>query len=117
MSSAAHKSTRAAFSCPVAYPLDIYMRIRYNTAMIKSFADRETEKVYHQFFSSKLPQAMQRTALRKLIMIDNAAFGSMTSTAYVSLWMATTSAMLRSSIITDGADAYYDQNGGYQCLI
>lgn len=41
--------------------------------MIKSFADKETEKIYHQEFSRKLPQSIQRTALRKLIMIDNAA--------------------------------------------
>ena len=40
--------------------------------MIKSFADKETEKVYHQIFSLKLPQNVQRIALRKLIMIDNA---------------------------------------------
>ncbi len=40
--------------------------------MIKSFADKETEKVYHQVFSRKLPQGIQRVALRKLIMIDNA---------------------------------------------
>ena len=53
------------------YPLDIYTLSGYNTIMIKSFADRETEKVYHQVFSSKLPQAMQRTALRKLIMLDD----------------------------------------------
>lgn len=38
--------------------------------MIKSFSDRETEKVYHQEFSKKLPQAIQRTALRKLMMLD-----------------------------------------------
>lgn len=41
--------------------------------MIKSFADKETEKVYNQVFSTKLPTDIQRTALRKLIMIDNAA--------------------------------------------
>lgn len=41
--------------------------------MIKSFADRETEKVFNQTFSKKLPQNIQRIALRKLIMIDNAA--------------------------------------------
>ena len=41
--------------------------------MIKSFADKETEKVYQQVFSKKLPQDIQRVALRKLIMIDNAA--------------------------------------------
>ena len=40
--------------------------------MIKTFADKETEKVYNQIFSKKLPQAIQRIALRKLIMIDNA---------------------------------------------
>ena len=39
--------------------------------MIKSFADKETEKVYHQIFSRKLPQAIQKIALRKLIMIDH----------------------------------------------
>ena len=40
--------------------------------MIKSFADRETEKVYNQQFSRKLPSTIQRIALRKLIMIDDA---------------------------------------------
>ena len=40
--------------------------------MIKNFADKETEKIYNQFFSRRLPQAIQRIALRKLIMIDNA---------------------------------------------
>lgn len=40
--------------------------------MIKPFADREAEKIYNQFFSRKLPQIIQKIALRKLIMIDNA---------------------------------------------
>ncbi|MBE5846083.1 MAG: type II toxin-antitoxin system RelE/ParE family toxin [Lachnospiraceae bacterium] len=40
--------------------------------MIKSFADKETEKIYKQIFSKKLPHDIQRIALRKLIMIDNA---------------------------------------------
>ena len=40
--------------------------------MIRSFADKETEKVYQQQFSKKLPQSIQRMALRKLIMLDNA---------------------------------------------
>ena len=40
--------------------------------MINSFKDRETEKIYNQIFSRKLPQSIQRIALRKLIMIDNA---------------------------------------------
>ena len=40
--------------------------------MIKSFADKETEKIYTQVFSKKLPHNIQGVALRKLIMIDNA---------------------------------------------
>ncbi|MBQ7263241.1 MAG: type II toxin-antitoxin system RelE/ParE family toxin [Synergistaceae bacterium] len=39
--------------------------------MIKSFADDETEKVFRQQFSRKLPHDIQRRALRKLIMLDN----------------------------------------------
>ena len=53
-------------------PLDVCTRNRYNKNMIKSFADKETEKIYNQTFSKKLPQNIQRVALRKLIMIDNA---------------------------------------------
>lgn len=40
--------------------------------MIKSFNDKETEKIYNQIFSRKLPSDIQRVALRKLIMMDNA---------------------------------------------
>ncbi|NLC74955.1 MAG: type II toxin-antitoxin system RelE/ParE family toxin [Clostridiales bacterium] len=40
--------------------------------MINDFADKETEKIFDQHFSKKLPQAIQRIALRKLIMINNA---------------------------------------------
>ncbi len=40
--------------------------------MIKSFADKETERIYKQHFSKKLPHDIQPIALRKLIMINNA---------------------------------------------
>lgn len=40
--------------------------------MIVSFADKETESIYNQQFSKKIPQQIQKTALRKLIMLDNA---------------------------------------------
>ena len=40
--------------------------------MIKSFADKETELIYNQKFSKKLPNTIQKVALRKLMMIDNA---------------------------------------------
>ncbi|MBR5182042.1 MAG: type II toxin-antitoxin system RelE/ParE family toxin [Clostridiales bacterium] len=40
--------------------------------MIKSFADKETEKIFNQIFSKKLPGDIQRIALRKMILINNA---------------------------------------------
>lgn len=40
--------------------------------MIKTFADKETEKLFRQEFSKKLPQSIQRIALRKLLMIHAA---------------------------------------------
>ena len=40
--------------------------------MILSFADKETEKIYRQEFSKRLPKDIQRTAFMKLLMIDNA---------------------------------------------
>ncbi len=40
--------------------------------MIVSFFDKETEKVFKQLYSRKLPESIQRVALRKLIMINNA---------------------------------------------
>lgn len=41
--------------------------------MIKSFADKETEKIYNQIFSKNLPISIQKIALRKLMMLDNAS--------------------------------------------
>ena len=40
--------------------------------MIKSFADRETEKVWKGEFSSKLPNEIQPIARRQLRMMNNA---------------------------------------------
>ena len=40
--------------------------------MITTFKDKETEKIYHQVFSKKLPIDIQHIALRKLIMLNNA---------------------------------------------
>ena len=44
----------------------------YIIGMIINFKDKETEKVYNQIFTKKLPNDIQRIALRKLIMIDSA---------------------------------------------
>lgn len=39
--------------------------------MIKSFKDKDTEKIYSRVGSNKLPRDIQQTALRKLRMINN----------------------------------------------
>ena len=52
--------------------LDMYIPDAYNLTMIIGFGDKETEKVYNQQFSRKLPHDIQQVALRKLILIDNA---------------------------------------------
>ena len=41
--------------------------------MIKSFKDKEAEKIFNGQFSSKLPENIQRIALRKLTQIYGAA--------------------------------------------
>ena len=48
------------------------MKGRYIIYMINSFADKETEKVFNQEFSRKLPESIQKVALRKLMMINAA---------------------------------------------
>jgi proteic killer suppression protein len=42
--------------------------------VIKSFRDKETEKVYFRERSAKLPADIQQIALRKLRMINNARY-------------------------------------------
>ena len=51
----------------------MYTQSGYTAFMIKNFCDKETEKIYNQIFSKKIPTDIQTVALRKLIMIDNAA--------------------------------------------
>lgn len=51
---------------------DIYTQSVYNFFMIISFADKETEKIYNQKYSRRLPQDIQKIALRKLIMMNSA---------------------------------------------
>jgi len=41
--------------------------------MIRSFADRETEKVWEGEVSKRLPRDIQTTALRKLMLIEAAS--------------------------------------------
>lgn len=41
--------------------------------MIKSFADKETRKIWNRAYSKKLPDDIQQRSRRKLILIDSAA--------------------------------------------
>ncbi|MBN1525373.1 MAG: type II toxin-antitoxin system RelE/ParE family toxin [Spirochaetales bacterium] len=40
--------------------------------MLQSFQDKETEKVWNQEYSKKLPRDIQRVGLRKLFMLNRA---------------------------------------------
>ena len=40
--------------------------------MLKSFQNKETEKIFNRQFSGKLPQNIQHLARRKLVMLDAA---------------------------------------------
>jgi proteic killer suppression protein len=46
--------------------------MRYYGIVIKSFADKETEKLFARQFSRKLPQSIQRVARYKLEILDAA---------------------------------------------
>lgn len=50
----------------------MYTESVYNIVMIRSFKDKETEKIFNQEFSKKFPVDIQKIALRKLIMINAA---------------------------------------------
>jgi len=52
--------------------LDVNNVLRYYIAMIKSFRDKETEKIFNRNFSKKFPSDVQHQARRKLIMLDAA---------------------------------------------
>jgi len=40
--------------------------------MIRSFSDKELEKIYNQTFSRKIPHNIQKATLKKLLMINAA---------------------------------------------
>ena len=57
------------------YIIELYLFSRYNQrrdSMIIGFKDKETEKIYHQSFSKRFSPFIQRLALRKLMLLDNA---------------------------------------------
>ncbi len=46
--------------------------MRYHNIMIKSFRNKETEKIFNRRFSGKLSQNIQRVARKKLVILDAA---------------------------------------------
>lgn len=52
--------------------LDDNILAGYYRPMIRSFKCKETEKLFHGRFSSRLPQSIQRTAVIKLAMLNAA---------------------------------------------
>ena len=50
----------------------MYTKNVYNVGMIRSFKCKETEKIFFQEYSKKIPNTIQKVALRKLMMIDAA---------------------------------------------
>jgi len=52
--------------------LDVNIGMRYYAVMIKTFRDKETEKIFNRLVSTKLPQDIQHVARRKLVILDSA---------------------------------------------
>ena len=52
--------------------LDVNNVVRYYLIMIKTFRDKETEKIFNRHFSKKFPPDIQHQARRKLVMLDAA---------------------------------------------
>jgi proteic killer suppression protein len=52
--------------------IDVINAWRYYEAMIRSFRDRATERLFHRQPVKRVPPAVQRPALRKLILLDAA---------------------------------------------
>jgi proteic killer suppression protein len=54
----------------IMYRLTILFFFDIVMNMIKSFRCKETEKIFNRIFSKKLPVDIQRTALKKLMMLN-----------------------------------------------
>lgn len=39
--------------------------------MIKSFRDKETEKIFNRYFSGKIPETIHNNARKKLVILDS----------------------------------------------
>ena len=61
-----------AVSACLPITLDVIIVLRYYQIVIRSFRDKETEKIFQRLGSRRLPEDIQRIALRKLVIIDAA---------------------------------------------
>lgn len=50
--------------------LDVINVMRYYRAVIISFRDKETERIFNRFVSKRFPRKIQIIARRKLVMLD-----------------------------------------------
>ena len=66
------KRSSSQFTTDSIVALDDNNGNRYYSFMIRSFRCVETGKVFNQEFSKRLPQDIQRVAMRKLWMLDAA---------------------------------------------
>ena len=48
----------------------IFLCTQYHSIVIKSFADKETERLFRREFTKRIPQALYRAAWKKLVMLD-----------------------------------------------
>jgi len=55
-----------------AITFDVINARRYDSAMLRSFRDKETERLFDREPVKKIPPPVQRPALRKLILLDAA---------------------------------------------
>jgi toxin HigB-1 len=58
---------------PLCITVDDIIQKGYHFSMIRSFKDKEAEKVFSGQFSEKVPHNIQRIAERKLIMLHRSA--------------------------------------------
>jgi proteic killer suppression protein len=54
-------------------PFDVTTAVPYSPSVIRTFADRETERVWREEGSRRLPARMQQRALHKLALLHRAA--------------------------------------------
>ena len=57
---------------PEHLTLDVNTEARYYEAVIRSFRDKESEKLFHRERSRAVPGSLKKTALRKLLILDAA---------------------------------------------